>query len=274
MIKEEYIIHHLINEPKFFSKAFTALNPDFFEDVTAKKVFTKFKHLVERKLNNSCPSEEDLLSTLSSNENEQNYKELKEFIEKTKNTPTTKNIEWFINEAETWTQEQSTRLAIEETINIYQNNKNELGKIKAIFDENSKVGFNKSIGLSLVESVKERFHNYSPDVFIKTGFKPFDNLVGGGLFPTALYILQAATNVGKTYVMNFLATEMVKQGRKVLFVSHEENQKKGFSRTDANLLETPTAEFYDMGYENWKKNGKNCRWPSRRSRYYNKICSG
>ncbi|MCM1577453.1 MAG: toprim domain-containing protein [Ruminococcus sp.] len=77
--------------------------------------------------------------------------------------------------------------------------------------------------LANLSAFREQIKRSSSKPLCKTGFATLDKAVNGGLYP-ALYILGAASSVGKTTFLLQIADFAAKQGRQVLFFSLEQSR--------------------------------------------------
>lgn len=115
------------------------------------------------------------------------------------------------------------------------------------------------------------------ETFIRTGFKKFDELLGGGLY-NEFYILGGGSSVGKTSFVLQLADQIAAAGRSVLFFTLEMSGKtmvsKSLSRmcftadrdnamtarqiTSLDYKPSPEQQMaYDKAIERYRKFGKN-----------------
>ena len=98
------------------------------------------------------------------------------------------------------------------------------------------------------EKELEEGRTYNPEIFvqnlfartttsdpIKTGFKEFDEQLGGGLFP-GLYVIGAASSIGKTTLTLQVADNIAAQGVPVLFVSVEQSGEELVAKSLARIM--------------------------------------
>lgn len=90
---------------------------------------------------------------------------------------------------------------------------------------------------------------------IKTGFRNFDKLLDGGLYP-GLYIIGAISSLGKTTFLLQIADSIAAQGIDVLYFSLEMAQDELIARSISRLTYTETAAQISALKEEIKKAGE------------------
>lgn len=110
------------------------------------------------------------------------------------------------------------------------------------FDDNIGLDIMSDDGSQLFEDIN------TEEVFIKTSFPQFNKIMAGGFQKQAITMLIAGTNVGKTAWKCALATDALRCGYNVLFVTLEQPDKKIKDRIVVN--------FMNMGKDDLKKLSK------------------
>lgn len=88
-----------------------------------------------------------------------------------------------------------------------------------------------------------------PPQLIPTGLASLDRALGGGLLPCGLSVLVAGTGRGKTGLAIQLALEWVRQGRSVLYLATEMDERQIIARVLAQTLGLPWLTVYHQGTE-------------------------
>ena len=89
-----------------------------------------------------------------------------------------------------------------------------------------------------LEIIKDPSSAYCP-----TGWRDFDNMLGGGLFNAGLYILGARPGMGKTTVALNIAEQVAAKGMPVLFISLEMTKRQVMCKRLAAFSSLPYAKL-------------------------------
>jgi len=122
--------------------------------------------------------------------------------------------------------------------------------------------------IDYLEDFRKEFLDASEEKIIKTGFKEFDEKLGGGLYP-GLYVIGADTSIGKTTLVLQIADNVALNGDIALYFSLEMGQRELFNRSLSRelYLLNPKSKYssreikqhkvpldsYDKGQESYKK---------------------
>lgn len=79
--------------------------------------------------------------------------------------------------------------------------------------------------------------------FLPTGYPKLDSVLGGGFIKEGMYILAARPGCGKTTLALNIALQMLKEGKRVLFVSLEMSREQISTRLLSLLTGKPFAEL-------------------------------
>lgn len=135
-----------------------------------------------------------------------------------------------------------------------------LGKLKKQYELPNKDSITRINALENINSLGDNYDLISNTKPIKTGYSSIDNIIGnfqGG----DLFILAAATGMGKTCLMLNLALSMAKQGKKVLIFSLEMSNQQLLNRVissetginsnkyrNANFTEQEAERYFNYAY--------------------------
>ncbi len=101
------------------------------------------------------------------------------------------------------------------------------------------VSLDTSVGHNYVEDAPERWDYYHKrEQRYPFGIEMLDKITGGGISPKTLTVFLGGTGSGKTLVKTHLASQYIKQGFDVLYITLEMAQERIAERIDANLLDT------------------------------------
>ncbi|MFO0573069.1 MAG: DnaB-like helicase C-terminal domain-containing protein [Polyangia bacterium] len=102
--------------------------------------------------------------------------------------------------------------------------------------------------VSIMEKVRLRWSE-PPPLPVPTGIGSLDRALGGGLLPRGLSVLVAGTGRGKTGLAIQIALAWLAQGRSVLHLSTEMDERQGLSRVLGQVLGRPWRTVYEQGPE-------------------------
>lgn len=102
---------------------------------------------------------------------------------------------------------------------------------------------------------RNEFEENPEAMFVKTGFDNLDDLLGGGLVNSGLYIIAARPGTGKTTLAINIADNMVERGNPVLFVSLEMSVKQITAKRLASKCGIPYRVLLlrEMGEQEYDK---------------------
>ncbi len=165
------------------------------------------------------------------------------------------------NLKESWRNRESTDLKFvqEQTIEFCKNQvmKNaimdsvdliEVGQydqIKKLIDEAMKAGSDRDLGHVYIEGIEERLTKSTRET-IATGWDPIDEVMDGGLGKGELGVVVAPAGIGKTWCLQSMGANSVKNKLTVVHYTLELNQEYVGLRYDTIFSGTPTAniKFY------------------------------
>lgn len=101
-----------------------------------------------------------------------------------------------------------------------------------------------AVGHSLKNSVVQRIEAFSRSapLRLRTGIEPLDNATGG-LEQDEFFIISARLGIGKSWLGQFIAANVAKQGKKVLFYSGEMTTEQVGSRIDTIWAEGEISQY-------------------------------
>ncbi len=114
--------------------------------------------------------------------------------------------------------------------------------------------FDESIGLDYLNELDRIYDEaIKNEVLVRSGLKTLDDLLKGGFHEKSLSLILSPTNVGKTLIMCSLATNILRQGKNVLYVTFEDSELKIGARITQNLLDVTQDQMRGMRREEYNK---------------------
>jgi replicative DNA helicase len=254
MRTETLILENLIYNDNYSSIVGTFLKPEYFKENADKQVFIEIQnHITEY---NSPPSKEVLSVKLNNREdlNETTFKNCEELLKTLK--AKTDDEQWLTEETERWAKNQAVYNGIVQSISILEGKDKELSKdaIPEILTEALAISLDKSIGHNYLENGEDRWEFYhKSESKIPFDMVMLDKITNGGISPKTLTVLLGGTGVGKTLVKTHLASQYIKQGMNVLYITMEMSEERIAERVDANLLDMDIGDIHMLSKDDFKK---------------------
>lgn len=151
--------------------------------------------------------------------------------------------EWLLNETEKWIKERALRIALMESVAIYEgkDQKRTRDAIPSILQDALAVSFDKSVGHDYFEDVEKRhmFYTGKNTDLIKIPFRKeaFNKATNGGCETKSLNMVLGGTGGGKTLTLCDLTADWLRDGWDVLYITLEMADVKIAQRVDANLMD-------------------------------------
>ena len=254
MRTETLILENLLYNDNYSSIVGIFLKPEYFKESAEKQIFIEIqKHISEF---NKAPTKEALSVKINNREdlNEVAYNKCNEVI-KTLNSKTD-DEEWLTKETEKWAKDQAVYNGIVQSISILEgkDKKSTKDAIPEILTEALAVSLDKSIGHNYLEDGDDRWEFYhQKETKIPFKMTMLDKITNGGISPKTLTVLLGGTGVGKTLVKTHLASQYIKQGMNVLYITMEMAEERIAERVDANLMDTELGDLHLMPKDKFEK---------------------
>jgi len=250
---EQTILRNLLTNEEYTRRVLPFLVPDYFDGVY-KDLFKEVAKFVSKY--NKIPTLESFKIEIdeSGKLSEENYRQGMELLPNIF-TAESENLDWLIERTEKWCQDRSVYNAVMESISIIDGKHATLKK-NAIPDVLSKalgVSFDTNIGHDYLEQVDERYDFYhEQEERIPFDLDNFNKITKGGLPNKTLNIALAGTGVGKSLFMCHCASNILSQGRNVLYITMEMAEERIAERIDANLLNIPIDQIENLSKDMFK----------------------
>ena len=250
---EQTILRNLLTNEEYTRRVLPFLVPDYFDGVY-KDLFKEVAKFVSKY--NKIPTLESFKIEIDEGGrlSEESARQAVELIPNIF-TPESENLDWLIERTEKWCQDRSVYNAVMESISIIDGKHATLKK-NAIPDVLSKalgVSFDTNIGHDYLEQVEERYDFYhEQEERIPFDLDNFNKITKGGLPNKTLNIALAGTGVGKSLFMCHCASNILSQGRNVLYITMEMAEERIAERIDANLLNIPIDQIENLSKDMFK----------------------
>jgi replicative DNA helicase len=199
---------------------------------------------------NNLPTKEALYIILDKNKSitQEELKRVSLIIEEISNNQESSDIEWLVNETESFCKEKAVYNAIMESIQIIDGKSQQSqGSIPDILSKALAVSFDVHIGHDYIEDYEKRYDFYHTiEKKIPFDLEPFNQITNGGTPAKTLNIVMAGTGVGKSLFLCHHAANCLKQNQNVLYITCEMAEERIAERIDANLLDVTLDNLKEL----------------------------
>lgn len=247
---ENMIFNNLINNEDYGRKVIPFLKTEYFQDRNDQVIFELINSYVTTY--NAFPTKEALVIDLS------NYKGISDdqftgckntIIEIPNQSDGLSKVDWLVDKTEEFCKEKAIYNAISKSIEIIGDKTGVLsaGSIPDILAQALAVSFDTSIGHDFLTDTDSRFEFYHrKEERIPFDLEYLNKITKGGLPRKTLNVILAGTGVGKSLAMCHMASANLAAGKNVLYITMEMAEEKIAERIDANLLNVPLDQLYNI----------------------------
>ena len=249
--KEDILLGSLMQDIDLCRSVISYIKPDYFPSKPSKTLFKviydyfiKYDKIITRDI---------LLVELTKVKwlTDDMYNEVVSLFEKLSQRNNEVDKEWFIDFAETYCKEMAVYNAVQESIILLEEDKN-IDQLPHIFEKAVGVTFDTSVGHDYQKDALDRFKKYSEKADkIPTGWKELDKATDGGFERKKIHIIMGGSGVGKSLTMVSMASNMIRNGYNVLYISMELSEEDIGQRFDANLLSVDIDRLGDLSADSF-----------------------
>ena len=250
---EQLILENLIHDSQYASLVGVFLKTEYFRAAPEKIIFSEIQNHIQEY--NKAP-EVSVLTNIVSDRNDLNESMFKNCLEVLNGLGKTKSedTEWLIHETEKWAKDAAVYNGIVDSIAILEgkDTKKPKDSIPDMLTDALAVSLDTSVGHNYIEDSSERWDYYHKrEQRYPFGIEMLDKITGGGISPKTLTVFLGGTGSGKTLVKTHLASQYIKQGFDVLYITMEMAQERIAERVDANLLDIDLDQIRHLPRESF-----------------------
>ena len=232
------IIASLMSDIKFVQTISDILQPDMFDSDSNKwLVKTIRKYYYEYK---KQPTLEVIKYKIDEIDNDVLKSGVVEKLRDVWKNIESTDLEFVQSETLDFCKNQTLKNAILESVDMLEN-KNYDG-IKSIIDDAMKAGTERDLGHDYIPSLEMRLEE-SARITVKTPWDVINDITDGGLGPGELGVVVAPAGIGKSWTLQALGSEVVRQGITVVHYSLELNENYVGLRYDSIFSGVTTANI-------------------------------
>jgi archaellum biogenesis ATPase FlaH len=230
-----------LNDNKFLATISDILEPSYFDsDANNWLVKTINEYFYEYKV---VPTLEVLKVKIDGMSNDilqvsviENLKESWRYIEST-------DLQFVQEQTIEFCKNQVIKNAIMQSVDLLE--QGEYDKIKSMVDDALKAGEERDLGHDYIDGLEERLTKSTRDI-VETPWEAINEVMDGGLGKGELGVIVAPAGIGKSWTLQAIGANSLKQGKTVIHYTLELNQNYVGLRYDTVISGVPTSniKFY------------------------------
>lgn len=245
---EQTILQSLVFNEEYTRHVLPFLREDYFGNHIDKTVFELVRDFFNK--HNALPSQKVIKLELEEKRGlkQEEFDKACELVDSFK--PSEENYNWLVERSEKWCKDQALYNAIMESIQIIDGKNRSLEKegIPQLLSDALAVSFDNSVGHEYFEHAEERYEFYhKKEQRLPFGLEIFDKVTRGGLPKKTLSCAMATTGGGKSLFMCNYASNVIRNGGNVLYITLELAEERVAERIDCNLLGVNIDEMIKLG---------------------------
>lgn len=238
------VLRNLLSDEEYVRRVSPFLRDDYFD--AANK--TVFNHITEHILKyNTVPTKESLLIDIQNTDRIDS--DVLDVVENISSDSAKVDQKWLYDTTEKWCRDRAIYLAIMESIQIIDGKTKDTtpNAIPEILKNALSISFDPNIGHDYLDNFEQRYDFYHKvEERIPFGLDMFDKITKGGLPRKTLNICLAGTGVGKSLFMCSVGSNILTQGKNVLYITMEMAEERIAERIDANLMNLPIDQLENL----------------------------
>jgi len=256
---EKLILHNLIKNDTYSRKVTPFIKREYFHDRALRFVYETIHDFIIKY--NNLPTKEALYIILDKNKSitQEEMNRVSNIVEEISNNQEACDVEWLLNETESFCKEKAVYNAIMESIQIIDGKSQQSqGSIPDILSKALAISFDAHIGHDYIEDYEKRFDFYhTKEKRIAFDLEFFNQITNGGTPTKTLNIVMAGTGVGKSLFLCHHAANCLKQNQNVLYITCEMAEERIAERIDANLLDVTLDALRELPKSVYEKKMNN-----------------
>lgn len=233
------VISGLLSDKDFLETSYDILYPEYFESEAHQWIVTKTKEYFEAYKN--IPTADVFKVELNKEKNSILKDEIIKKLIDASNYIDSDDIKFVKEQFIQFCINQHYKLSIYKSVDLLKNK--EYDKIKKLFDEASRVGQGRDIGLDLLSTGIDGVFKMIDRNTISTPWEIINDITNGGSAPGELFIVVAGPGGGKTWALCAVGMQAVKLGKNVVHYSLELSESMVASRYYSILTGIPSGDL-------------------------------
>jgi len=242
---ENILLRKLIISSEFFSKVSGILQPKYFQNQGNAEIFKLLKshYLTYQQI----PTLTELAASIKNIPNIELRTQIATSLKNISTLEVIQNDDFLIEETVKFVKDSMfTEALILGSDGITQKSEAKKLQAKMLIEEMTKVSVDNDLGLDFDDIEKMIDYYQNKLVGIRTQHSELNKRIGAGFLPKTLSVIMAASGIGKSLLMTDLISGHIKDGKNVLLVSMEMEDKEIMKRVHANALDLPINDLKNL----------------------------
>lgn len=246
---ESLILNVLVNNDEYARKVVPHIQPEYFSNRSEKTMYTLVTDFYQKY--NRLPPKDVIALTLDaySGLSSDDHSSAKKVLGEAYDDEYRYDLEWLLNETETFCKDKSVYNAIMKAVKIINGEDKIMSEnqIPSMMQEALAVSFDKDVGHDYFSNAETRYDYYhSSEVKIKSSIELLNKVTNSGLPRKTLNLLIGPSGSGKSAVKCSLAADYLDQGYNVLYITMELAEMRVGERIDANRFNQNVSAIKDI----------------------------
>ena len=235
------VVSSLLSDNSFIAQISDIMDPDYFESDSNKFLIkTIMDYFIEYK---NVPTLEVLKIKTDEIQNDVLKVAVIESLKESWRNIEATDLQFVKERTIDFCKNQTLKNAIIQSVDLLESKNYD--SIKKIIDDALRAGSDRNLGHEYLISLEERLNQSARDT-IKTGWDTIDEVMDGGLGPGELGVFVAPAGIGKSWTLQALGANCIRNGMKVAHYTLELNSEYVGLRYDTIFSGVPTGnlKFY------------------------------
>lgn len=247
---EQVILVNLMQNEEYSRKVIPHIKQDYFYDFKEAAIASLLIGFFE---SYNKPASKDIIKVELNNLTgitDKEFQELNTYLDDLQYNPV--NDEWLLEQTEQFCKDKAVHNAIRHSIQIIDGNDKRYTQdaIPSILSDALSISFDSSIGHDYLDDAEARYEFYhAEEERIPFDLDILNKITNNGLPRKTLTVVMAPPGVGKSIFLCHCASNVLKQGKNVLYITLEMAEQRIAERIDANLLNLPLSELKSIDKE-------------------------
>lgn len=230
--KQLLLIEYLISSIDTFQKCTTIIKPEYF----APEARDSVRFIQQYYNNHNATPTPDIIEAETGQKLQ--LREVKR-----------DQVDWCSNQIEKFCRGEAVKQAIMNAAAVYEEaertgDEGKIPGLEKLLRDAITVSLNRDLGTSFFDDVNETLKKLlTAELYEPTGWKEFDDILGGGLARKQMLLLSANSGGGKSIVMANLALNYVERGLNALYISLELSEEMIYQRYIAMVTGVGTRDW-------------------------------
>lgn len=232
------VIASLITDKQFFVQVIDILDVTFFDNEATQIILKGIKDFYKKY--HSIPTMDAIILYIKKNGSDVLRVAAQQVLSDAYKAMEASDLQSVKDETEEFCVNQTMKQALLTSVDLLETG--QYGAIKKLIEEAMKVTIEKRIGHDYIKDIEDRYKNNTRSA-VSTGWDSIDKIIQGGLGKGELGVIMAPSGGGKSWMLQYLGNNALKEGKNVLFYTLELSEEYTGRRFDTINTGIPADEL-------------------------------